>query len=57
MNDWLRGIRQMLRLKLPESRPEDEDTEREKIIRAKARLKILDIQADIIARRSGKVHP
>ena len=47
----------MLRLRNYETRPVDEEYEREKLRRAKVRLAYLDVQADIIARRHGKTHP
>ena len=57
MGNWMDEITKMLqRRRLPESRFDDEEVERDKLIRAQTRLKVLDIRADIIARRSGKTH-
>ena len=39
-----------------DTRPEDEEAERDKLRRAQYRLRVLDLRADIIARRSGKTH-
>ena len=52
--NWV--MRMLYHRRLPETRFDDEDVERDKLRRAQTRLKLLDIQADIIARRIGKTH-
>ena len=52
--NWV--MRMLQHRRLPETRFDDENVERDKLRRAQLRLKLLDIQADIIARRHGKIH-
>lgn len=55
MHDWIEGALRMLRLRRADP-PDDDEAERKQLRLAALRLKRLDIQADIIARRAGKTH-
>lgn len=56
MANWVVRMFRKLRDQPPETHPDDEKAELEKLRRALIRLHMLDVQADIIARRSGKTH-
>ena len=56
MGNWMDEIIKMLRRHPIETRPDDEEVERDRLRHAQIRLRRLDLQADIIARRSGKTH-
>lgn len=56
MTSWVVRMFRKLRDQPPQTHPDDEKAERKKIKEALIRLHMLDVQADIIARRSGKTH-
>ena len=56
MANWVTSMFHKLRDQPPETHPDDDKAERDKLRRALVRLHMLDIQADIIARRGGKTH-
>lgn len=55
---WRDGLLSMLRIRriVPKESAEHAREEARRLRKAKVRLHLLDVQADIIARRSGKTH-
>lgn len=56
MANWVMTMFRKFRDRPPDTQPVDEKAERAKLRDALVRLHMLDVQADIIARRSGKTH-